>query len=254
MRKNQLLAITAGVFLLFCVGIPLFSLIISLPPDNQLRRVTEIAFWICGFGLLPLLAAAAFVWTMLDLRRGRQSARRLAVPLGLPPLNEESSPLRVWYGGQFKGRSFGMKPVPFGSQSYDGAHNRRSFSVSIYLRVALAVDLARPTGISAARTHRDKEEPESLAAAFPVLENEARLSDAARRALLQFVQQGQRNLRLLDRTAVPPDLLPAAILPDATVILIHDIPRAARIAPEELRAALADLSGVAAALEGEKNE
>jgi hypothetical protein len=249
MRKNQALVIAGGAFLLFCLCVLLFSIIVTLPPENPLRQVTVTAFWIGGFCLLPLLAGSALVWTLVDLRRGRQAAGRLAESVGLSLLHGEGNPLRIWYGGAFQGRPFAMKPVPFGATSYDGAHHRRSFSVKIYLRLVLAVNLRHPLAVTAVRTHRDRGEAETLAAAFPRLENGAALSVRAQRALLAFVQNGSRNLQLIDRAATPPDLLPPPLMPDAVVLLIHDLPRPGKVTPEELQAVLAEMTALAMALE-----
>lgn len=252
MLKNKTILIILAVFLLLCGCIvPLFSLAVTLPPENGLRQAVLTLFWLTGCLGLPLFGVAGLGWTLWDNRRSRQVGHKLAEALGLAALNDETNLLRRWYGGQHNGRSFAIKPVVFATRSYDGFRHRSSIGTVFYLRLVLAVNLPRPLNVTAERTHSDRGAVTTLAEAFPHLENEGRLGGFSRQALLSFVQNGNRNLRLLDRAAAPAALLGPAALPEATVILIHDQPRVTAVTAATFGVLLDDLSAVAAALEAD---
>jgi hypothetical protein len=250
MPKHKPLLIVVGVFALLCgCVVPLFALIVSLPPEHGLRRATLTAFWLCGGVGLPLLSVAALGWTIWENQRSRQAARNLAEALGLPPLNNAPNLMKQWYGSQLEGRPFAIAPAVMLDRSYDGAHHRSSFRTTWYLRVALAVRVPQPLQVTAARTHADRGAATSLRDAFPSLVGVDRLPPRAQDALIRFVQSGGRNLRLLDRADASPALLPPEMLADATVVLIHDHPKPRALTPSQLQAALADMSEIAAVLE-----
>ncbi|WP_129676961.1 hypothetical protein [Candidatus Chloroploca sp. Khr17] len=250
MSKNRtIFVIFGGFFLLSCILIPLFALIVSLPPEHSVRRVVVTTFWLCGFVGLPLFVVAGLGWTLWDNWQSRQVARHLAGVLGLEPLHNAPNLMQQWYGGWLHGRAFGLKPVVFLSRSYDGAHHRSSFQATFYLRMALAVNIPQPLNVTVERTHNDHSATTSLSTAFPTLEHGERLPHRAQDALLHFVQQGDRNLRLLDRAAVPDALMPPEILTDAIIVLIHDQARPRSMTPTALEVLLNELSMVAAGLE-----
>jgi hypothetical protein len=248
--RNKSILIISGFFLLLCgCIIPLFSLIMSLPPESGLREATLNLFWLSGCVGLPLFGVAGLGWTLWDNRRSRQAARKLAATMGLASLSDEANLMRCWYGGRHNGRSFAIKPVVIASRYYDGFRHRSGIGTAFYLRLALAVNVPRPLGVTAERTYNAQGAATTLAEAFPELENEQRLGGFARQALLDFVQNGNRNLRLLDRAAAPAALLGPEALPQETTLLIHDQPKPGAVTPARLQTLLDDLSIVAAALE-----
>jgi len=249
MIKKQTGLILVGVLALCCVCIPLFAVVMTLPPDNSLRQVTTALFWSAGCIGLPLFAVAGLVWTLVDNRRSRQAGRKLADELGLRALTPSDNPLQVWYGGEHNGRSFALKPVVFASRAYDGYRHRTGMRAHFYLRIVMAVNLPRPLAVIAERTHDDQDAATTFTEAFPRLENGEKLNGRSQQALLHFVQNGDRNLRLLDRAAAPAALLAADALPQAAVILIHDQPKVTAVTPAHLQTLLDHLSAVAAVLE-----
>jgi hypothetical protein len=253
MPKNKTIFVITAVFLLLCGCIvPLFSLAVTLPPESGVRQAALTLFWGAGCLGLPLFAVAGLGWTVWDNWRSRQVARKLAEALALAALNDETNLLRRWYGGVVYGRSFAIKPVVFATRSYDGFRHRSGIGTAFYLRLALAVNLPRPLNVTIQRSHSDQNEATTVSEAFPLLENEARLSTFARQALLQFVQNGNRNLQLLDRAAASAALLGPDVLPGAAVVLIHDQPRITAVTLTGFQTSLDELSAVADALEASR--
>jgi hypothetical protein len=190
MIKKQTALILVGVLALCCVCIPLFAMVVTLPPDNSLRQVTTALFWSAGCIGLPLFAVAGLVWTLVDNRRSRQVGRKLADELGLRALTPSDNPLQVWYGGEHNGRSFALKPVVFASRAYDGYRHRTGIRAHFYLRLVMAVNLPRPLAVTAERTHEDQNGATTFTEAFPRLENGEKLNGRSQQALLNFVQNG----------------------------------------------------------------
>lgn len=74
--------------------------------------------------------------------------------------------------------------------------------------MVLAVHVTRPLNVVLERTHDDLASAATLSGAFPVAENWERLPYTAQEALLSFVRNADRNLRLWDRAIIPVELLP----------------------------------------------
>jgi hypothetical protein len=216
-----------------------------------------------GFGVcvLPVLVVGVFaVSTVIKLNQ--QTAHvKVAQALGFTPLNAESDKRHVWYGGAHLGRRVAINAYSRTYRYYYEGRSRRSFSV--YLRVAMAVQLPGPQGLIVYREPTTRDIPNTFEDAFQ-LENAAMLPPGARQTMLAFVYlgyptgfkpdltwrftRGTRNLRLGDRASAPADLLPPAVLADEHVILVHDHPDA-HIAPDGLRALLNEMAAVAEAVE-----
>jgi hypothetical protein len=174
----------------------------------------------------------------------------------------------TWYTGEYKGHTVAIKPV---------LHKDRR---ALTLRVAMSINVPKPLGITLFRSRNRWNYPRSFGRAFPRLQNlfgqknVDRLSPEARRALLAFLQQGERrtgfwrglfpfrigrNIRLMDRhKTLSYLLLPSDLLPETAVILIHQWPLSlseamlgTEIASEELRQLLDDMVVVADVIEME---
>lgn len=243
-------------------------MVMVLPPDNSLRQVVTAVFWItfgCG---LPIAGVLGLVLFVRDKNRSKDLGRRLAGEMGLTPLTDVATAKNqwhVWYGGWHEGRPVAIKPMVFGSSSYDPLHNRQSVGADFYLRAVMAVDVPASFNVNAQRTHEDETGVSNLAEAFPTLENEQNVASRSREALLDFVRRensvadakarpskaAPRNLRLCGRAGAPPDLISADVLPEAGAILVHDLPRAASVKVADLKDLLDDLLALAVLIEAD---
>jgi hypothetical protein len=211
---------------------------------------------------VPLsLAVVGGGWQLWYTFRSRVAGRRLAEALGLTPLNESPKQMAIWYGGEFQGRPFAIKPIGT-TYRYYGMDRSRT-GVNFLLRIVMTVQTPRPLGVVVYRgATRAKANPQNFDDAFDQ-QNADRLSAQAQAALFEFVQKGYRtgltgvtfrmnkgarNLRLRDRVTAPDGLLAPEALPDAPVILVHDHPDTT-ISGEELQALLADMAAVTRAVE-----
>lgn len=182
------------------------------------------------------LVAAVFVglvillligWYYLYRKPRDQGApHRLGQEMGLQQINEGRGKVPAWYGGRHKDHDIGVTYANLRYGNYGPRSSRTVEEVRLSLRLAIALNVARPQDIIAyfhhGRPFEPGEEPQNFEAAFD-RRNTDRLSTESRDALLHFTQN-YGGLRLRDRAGAPADLFAAGALPDAQVVLVHDRP------------------------------
>jgi hypothetical protein len=169
------------------------------------------------------------IWLVRTAWKTRSAAR-----VGFSPLNPFEGKQQDWYSGVVYGRRVAIRMVVL-RNPYPGAFRK----TKPYLQVVMDVVMRQPLDTLAVRHHHDTSSLHRFEEAFRVELGDL-LSPDARKALLDFVRLGYperarkrrqvpgpnaRNLRLAKRTALPQDLLPANVMPDSRMVLIHDHPR-----------------------------
>lgn len=264
--NTRTIAIALAAFFMMACVCPLcgaFAIVTLDSLDNRtLAQGLQFLFLALLCAVPLLLAVAGLIWQVVYALRAPQSARRLAEPLGLQPLNQAGRQLDIWYGGNYHGRSIATRPLGNAYRYY--ALDRSRTGVRFALRIVMALQPAVPLGVvvhhgSGRAASRDPMRFEDVFEA----DNDGRLSPAVQAAMLDFVQKGYptgitgvtlriskgtRNLRLCDRATAPAELIRPEILPAAAMILVHDHPDVT-ISADSLRALLDDLAVVAGAIE-----
>ena len=214
-----------------------------------------VAFF-CGF---PLLTIGSIIYSAaVNLTRNRLSHQKLAQAFQLPQLNPADHILKTWYGGFHRDRA--MAITTFGSTYRYYSGDRSRVGVRFTLRIVMEVRVTESPGLLVARKSH-KGIPQNFEEAFDQ-QNAQFLSPAAREAMLAFVYKGYptgikkdlsmrftRGTRILTfcpRTGA--EKFPAEVLPNASMILIHDHLEAG-LSPEKFHALLDEMSAVAQALE-----
>ena len=236
--NNKPILITLLIFFVAVCICPLAIALLFLIGESLDSQSGLTTFFLLALCAIPLvLAIAGFVWQIRHILSSPKAGRRLAGELDLEPLNEASKEMGIWYGGQFDKRPIALKP--YGSPYRYYAAERSRTGVRFYLRLVMAVNVPEPLGVVVTRgTQRASRNPTSFHDAFD-LENAAYLTPEVQEALFAFVAKGYptgitgvtlrfskgfRNLRLCDRATAPEGLLGDEVMPEATVILVHDHP------------------------------
>lgn len=216
-----------------------------------------------GFFLICLVPVAAMVgsliWSVRNNTLSRRSGQRLAAAMGLQPLNKSPNGMAVWYGGWHAGHEFALRP--FGKTERQPGFPT---SATFWLRIVMAVYLPEPMGINVLPGPK-------VASGNPKDINEAfrseyldRLPESVREAMFDFVRKGYpnglsgttyrlskgaRTLLVHDRATAPDWLgLDPFVLPEATVVVIHDH-YDMRINRDASEALMDDLAAVARMIE-----
>jgi len=232
--------------------------------SNDVIELLTIALMCC----LPIvLGFGGLGWVIYHNAKSRKTAVNLSESLGLDKISQnETSPMKTWYGGVHNGRLFAIKPVAFkGSHYFDG---RKRSTAEFYLRVVMEVGADAPMGIVAYRSPTERGGADSFEEAFPTVKNTSYLTGAARGALLGFAQKGYetgvkettyrkekgvRNLTLRDRADVPEVQLSREVMPAVHVILAHAHPYP-NINSDELMVLLDELTAVVDTIEPPKKK
>lgn len=195
------------------------------------------------------------VWLVRSAWKKRNAARDLAARVGFSPLNPFDGRPQDWFGGVVYGRR-----VAIGLAVVRSPYPRLFQQSTPYLRVVVDVVMRQPLDVLVLRHHHDTSSLHRFEEAFRVERGDL-LNAEARRALLAFVRLGHserakkrrqhpgpnaRNLRLARRSALSEELLPANVMPESRMILMHDHPRLGLTADQfgQLLAEMAEIAGV----------
>ncbi|GAB4581707.1 MAG: hypothetical protein Fur0022_44570 [Anaerolineales bacterium] len=178
--------------------------------------------------------------------------------MGYVQLNPASHIPKTWFGGTHQGRNIAI--TTFGSTYRYYTDGRSHVGVRFTLRIALEVQTPEIPGLNVARSPKQGI-PQTFEEAFDA-QGGGHLSRAAREAMLAFIYKGYstglkkdlsarftpgiRNLTYRSRAGCPE--IPPEILPQTSMILIHDHPDAG-LSPERFRTLLDELTAVAQAIE-----
>jgi hypothetical protein len=264
MNKKTILIILAAFFVVACI-LPLVSIIlvsvINNMPSGGFQDVAQTLFFllIC---LGPVaLAFGGLAWKIYHNNKSSKAAVRLSESLGLAQISRSNNPKKAWYGGEWDGRRFAVKPIAIRSYFYDGGGRRRP-DVDYYLRIVLEVKVDGTKDVVVYRRPQERGGAATFEEAFHT-KNASRLTGSAQEALLAFAQKGYetglqgttyrydkgaRNLALRDRPGTPEAQLSGEVMPDAPLILIHDHPNP-NLDGEALHELLAEMTAVVQAVE-----
>lgn len=206
---------------------------------------------------LFLGAIALAIWMVRTAWKNRSAARDLAARAGFSPLNPFDGRQQDWFSSVVHGRR-----VAIGMVALRTPYQHWFQQPVQHLRVVMDVVMWEPLEVLALRRHHDTSSLHRFEEAFRVERGE-KLGKDAREALLTFVRRGYpertgrwkrqhgpnaRNLRFVKRAALPEASMPASLMPDSRMVLIHDHPRL-HLSADQFGELLHEMSQVAAALE-----
>lgn len=209
-----------------------------------------------GFGILLLLALVAVsVWSLRRSGQHPKAAGSLAAAMGWRELASTTAARPPWYGAMVGERRAAMRSANVVLPAvYIGRVNTRWV-----LRMVLAPQLSRPLGVDISYRHEVGEQA-PFTQRFDGQGSDQLPADV-RAALEQVIaglalppaQPGAQGdhpirLRVVDRARVPALILPADILGDAPLLIIHEC-QDLRITPAGVQQILDALASLAGALE-----
>jgi len=184
----------------------------------------------------PVVAIGAIVMGRTIL--ASKSAAVVGEQLGFAPGPRQKSV--TWHLGRVNDRDVGLVPVALRMSGVDGP------TAVMGLRIVVAVH--QPS--NAAIVYRPAEAPagtDSFSDAFRC-EHIDLVPSATQEAMLAFVQANPGALRLRSRSGASTELLPPAVLRDATTVLAHEFVRGSDD-PSEVSARIHALQRIAQTLE-----
>lgn len=196
--------------------------------------------FVCCVGVVPLVLIVGIVAARTML--AGESAAAVGEALGFEAGPRQKS-VR-WYLGTEGGRRVGVVPVALRTTGTGTAP-----SASMGLRVVMAVD----SPASDAVVYRPVETPSGLGSfeeGFKVEKPEL-VTAPIREAMLTFARENPGALRLRARAGASAELIPAAVMPTATMVLAHEFIGGSDD-PEQVRARIEALGRVADVVEAER--